>query len=67
MLLILMRYLYSGSFNARPALRHLSLIPALKVYLTDFLKCTFPGELNKNRAFLGQVKIEGRRCLPSGH
>jgi hypothetical protein len=35
-----------------------SLIPVLKLYLTDFLKCTFLGEFNKNRAFSGGQKLK---------
>jgi hypothetical protein len=36
----------------------LSLIAVLKLYLTDFLKCTFLGEIVKNRAFCGGQKLK---------
>jgi hypothetical protein len=34
------------------------LIAALRLYLTDFLKCTFRGENAQNRAFSGGEKLK---------
>jgi hypothetical protein len=46
---------YSESHGLRDAIAfaRVWLIPVLKSYLTDFLKCTFWGENAKNRAFYG--------------
>jgi hypothetical protein len=51
---------YSEAYASGSAagLAPLWLIPALKLYLTDFLKRTFPGENALNHAFCGGKKLK---------
>jgi hypothetical protein len=39
---------------------------ALTLYLTDFLKCTFSAEFNKNRAFCGGEKMKAETVYQTG-
>jgi hypothetical protein len=48
----------SAAPETRPGLGRLSLIQALRLYLTDFLNRTFPGENAKIRAFSGGEKLK---------
>jgi hypothetical protein len=46
-------------------LARLSLIPVLKLYLTDFLNRTFSGENAKDCAFFGVEKMNAAAVYPS--
>jgi hypothetical protein len=57
---------YSGNCGSRDAAgsARLSLIAVLELYLTDFLKCIFPGENAKYRAFCGRKKLKAASVYP---
>jgi hypothetical protein len=58
-------YSESAGFGDAVVLTPLWLIAVLELYLTDFLKCTFSGEFNKNRAFFGGKKLKAATVYPA--
>jgi hypothetical protein len=54
----LLSYFENAGFAGAAAFTPLWLTPVLRLYLTDFLKCTFRGENAQNRAFSGGEKLK---------